>query len=116
MRNYLRILGLIFTLALGGVFSSGCAIGLGKSMHQFAQLDYEETGKLAKVREVTALGEKTVILFFTFNTDYADEAYVTLLSKCPGGRISNVKTKFSSDLGFLAYKNKVELTGDCIGG
>ena len=102
----------VFTLFL--ISSSGCAIGLGKSLHEYSMLEAPIDTKNAKQRPVSVEANQNVILGFSFNTDFADEAYQNLLNSCPNGRIINVSARHSTDLGFLAYKNKMVLTGTCL--
>lgn len=92
--------------------SSGCAIGLGKSLHQYSLNEHVET-KSKKARKVESETEQNVIIA-TSNTDFADTAYKNLLSKCPNGSIVNITAQHSTDLGFLAYREKMKLTGTCV--
>ncbi len=102
-------------LLLGAAFCSGCAIGLGKSVHQFTQLDYTKTEEIKSLKEeVEAIGSQYVFLYFTFSADYASDAYNALLAKCENGRIVNISARHSTDLGILAYRNKLILKGTCI--
>jgi hypothetical protein len=63
---------------------------------------------------VTAEGKQFVILFLTFSTDFADEAYQQILNKCPDGVVSPLTTNYYTNLGFLSWTNVVELQGHCI--
>ena len=46
---------------------------------------------------------------FVGQTDYVDEAYEVLQSKCINGRIEGVSSQFSTSLGFLSWTNKIAL-------
>lgn len=97
-------------LALGLLTQSGCALGLAKSIHGFNMLEASPTaGQPIEIEET-----QNVILAFVFDTDYAERAHQRFLAACPRGEIRNVATKFSTDLGFFAYKNKIKMTGTCI--
>ncbi len=89
---------------------TGCALGLAKSVHEFTMLEAAPVkGTSIEVEE-----DQNVILAFTFDTDYAERAAQKFLAQCPNGEIRNVATKFSTDLGFFAYKNKIKITGTCV--
>lgn len=94
--------------------SSGCALGLGKSLHEYSLLDLEQPNKSKASKEVSVETEQYVFLSFVFDTDYADQAYSKIQQVCPGGDIVNIRTKYSTDLGLLAYKNKIRVTGLCV--
>lgn len=92
------------------VSGPGCALGLAKSLHGFSMLEASP----AKGTEIEVEEAENVILFFTFDTDYAERARERFLAQCESGEIRNVATKFSTDLGLFAYKNKIKITGTCI--
>ncbi len=100
-------------LALG---LSGCAIGLGKSLHQYSSLD-EYNRKAFEGRKKTSIShveEQYVFIDFLFDTDYADDGYKAFLSKCSGGTINNIRVTHSTDLGFFAYRERVRYEGICV--
>jgi hypothetical protein len=49
----------------------------------------------------------------TDNTHYVDEAYAQLLSQCTG-EIVGVNTRYSTKLGFLSYRNTVDMQAFCL--
>ena len=102
---------LVLLLALCA--TSGCAIGLGKSLHQAGTLAQTDlTGE--KKRRVEITETQNVILGFVFETDFADQARQKLLASCSGGSLENVEWRYSTDLGIFAYKNKLRLVADCV--
>lgn len=114
MKNLIGKSSRFFSLLLVALNVSGCAIGLGRSIHEYGQLDHEKITTQSKSKKIESIGTQTVILFFSFDTDYADEAYKDFLGKCRQGRIVNVRSIYSTELGFFAYKNKLRILGDCI--
>ena len=104
---------LLAIAALAVISASGCALGLGKSLHEYSMLDVEDTTKRSGIQEISAEGEQYVFLSFAFDTDYANEAYQRLLTQCPRGEILNVRARYSTDLGFLAYKNRLLIRALC---
>jgi len=93
--------------------TSGCAIGLGKSVHQYS-LEENSLGLQSKnQRNISAESNQNVV-FATSNTDFSDEAYQQLLEQCPKGRIVNITARHSTSLGFFAYKNTMRLTAVCL--
>jgi len=63
---------------------------------------------------MTSKAEQFVILGFTTNTNYANEAYESLAQKCPNGAISPLTTKYYTSLGFLSWTNHIVLEGVCL--
>ena len=53
------------------------------------------------------------MLGVTDNTEYVDEAYQRLLDQCQGD-IVGVNTRYSTKLGFLSFKNTVEMQAFCL--
>lgn len=102
-------------LAALAVASSGCIPDLGKSLHQVSLLEATNLAGVPSVTPVEVSATQFVVLSFSGNTDYADEAYEALLRTCPQGRIVNITARYSTDLGIFAYRNKLVLRGYCIG-
>jgi hypothetical protein len=92
----------------------GCAVGLGKSVHQYVLTETDLPKGRQKVSSIEAEADQYVLLGFTDNTDFADEARQRLIDKCPKGRIIGISAKHSTDLGFMAYRNRMRLTGLCV--
>jgi hypothetical protein len=96
-------------LALG---ATGCTY----SMHEVAASGYAAmpTGGPPRQAEwIHSHGEQSVILGITDNTDYVDRAYAQLLGECPG-EIVGLNTRYSTSLGFLSFKNVVEMRAMCL--
>jgi hypothetical protein len=102
-----------FTLcALLGVLASGCTY----SMHEYQAAGYAAVPAAGGPRQaewIHARAEQRVILGVTDNTDYIDHAYADLLDQCTG-EVVGLNTRFSTSLGFLSYKNVVEMRAMCI--
>ncbi len=90
----------------------GCAIGLGKSVHEFSMNEAIDVSS-KKSRAIEAESDQNVIIG-TFDTDYADVAHQKLLAQCERGQIVNIRTRYSTDLGFFAYKNILKINATCL--
>ena len=100
------------TLLLGTIICllmSACAY----SVHQVHTSDFEGAVSEKESKRVIAHTEQFVILGFVDQTDYVDQAYQKLLDSCPG-RITGITTKYSTDLGFLSWTNRIRIEGLCI--
>ena len=64
---------------------------------------------------IHASADQDVVLGVTDNTRYVDRAYASLLSQC-SGEIVGVNTRYSTKLGFLSYKNTIEIQAFCLRG
>ena len=103
-------------LALGPLLggASGCIPDFGKSLHEVSLLEATDLSGARSVRPVEARTEQFVVLSFAFDADYVGDARRALLAACPRGRIVNITARFSTDLGFFAYRNKLVLRGYCL--
>ncbi len=108
-----RSLGALVAVALA-LPMGGCALGLGKSLHQYNVMDIPVPTAGRKAKAIRHEASQYVFLSFQFNTDYADRARENFVSQCPSGEIVNVRTRYSTDLGFMAYSNKLVIEGDCL--
>jgi len=106
-------LGSIMAAGAALVVFSGCAIGLGKSVHQYALTEMVPTTGKEKARPIEVEANQFVVLGFVYDTDFVDEARSKLLAQCQG-RIVGVTAKHSTDLGVAAYRNKLKLTATCL--
>jgi hypothetical protein len=86
---------------------------MGKSLHEYSVLDSPGEPLPARAKPIQGIAVQKVTIL-TDNTDFADEAYQSLLAKCPQGRITNVSARYSTDLGILAYQNELVINGICI--
>lgn len=109
--KHLALSAIAVTLVLG---DAGCAIGLGKSVHQYALSENVELTGKEKHKVIEAEESQHVFMGIVFDTDFADKAYGKLMNSCPEGRIVNIRAKHSTDLGFMAYENKLRLTATCL--
>ncbi len=103
-----------FFLLPAALALAGCS-----QLHR-AQLDEIDTqhgflrpGPPRLAERIEAQTWQHVILGITDNTDYVDKAYASLLSQCPG-EIVGLNTRYSTSLGFLSYKNVVEMRAMCL--
>ena len=63
---------------------------------------------------IKAESEQFVILGFVMNTDYVDQAYQDLQSKCPKGNIQGITTQYSTDHGFFSWTHHIDMQGVCL--
>lgn len=68
-----------------------------------------EKGKLIKAKS-----EQFVIMGFASDTNYVNQAYAELQSKCPNGDVQGVVTQFSTSHGFFSWTNVIQMQGLCI--
>ncbi|HEY6464261.1 MAG TPA: hypothetical protein VIY73_29035 [Polyangiaceae bacterium] len=100
-----------------GLASTGCSY----SMNEYQAAGYEASLAAAsppgapppQARWIHARAEQGVVLGVTDNTHYVDVAYADLLSQCPG-EIVGVNTRYSTKLGFLSYRNTVDMQAFCL--
>ena len=109
----MRVLLIAHSLSAFLVCFLACSTGLGKSLHENAILSPTQNHEGMQARIVKAQTSQKVAIA-TGNTDYVDQAYRNLLSQCSQGKIVNVSSKFTTDLGFLGYENHFEFQGTCI--
>jgi len=101
-------------LALAGL--QGCALGLVKSLHDVSYLEQSPLPKKAISREISRDFSENVILGMIGNTRFVDEDWKTFQTLCPQGTIMNPFVRYSTDLGFFAYKLKLHFSGTCVQG
>ncbi len=87
---------------------SGCA----HSIHQ-VYVSSQDANSAGQNQWVTADASEFVILGFQTSTDYVEQAYKELESKCPG-RIALVTTEHLTSFKLLSYEQKVVLKGLCL--
>ncbi|TGN07024.1 hypothetical protein [Leptospira ilyithenensis] len=107
MNKVSKAFGLIFVLAFETI---GCMY----SIHQFHAGDTEKPAKIESVKKIVAEAEQFTILGIVKNTSYADEALHKLVAQCPNGMIQSIGSRFSTDLGFLSWTNRIRLEGYCV--
>ncbi len=100
---------LIFSILILPILTS-CAF----SMHQVHVSDFQPYAPIEQGGEVVkAVGEQFVILWFTSETNYVNEAYAQLQQKCIHGDLSSITSQLYTELGFMSWKNKILLQGVC---
>jgi hypothetical protein len=109
-------LALAAAACAAGIAGTGCSY----SMHEYQAAGYAASPAAAhpgdapaRAEWIHAHAEQGVVLGITDNTRYVDEAYASLLSQC-GGEIVGVNTRYSTKLGFLSYRNAVDLQAFCL--
>lgn len=94
-------------IALAAIIAvtTGCV----ESLHDVYVSNFAPTeGKLVEVRS-----EQWTFMGFVDDTAYVDEAHASLIAKCPDGRLENITTQYSTDLGFFSWTNRVLMKGYC---
>jgi len=103
----------LLMFALVAVLACGCSY----SMHEYQAAGYapatHTAGPPRQAVWIHSRANQGVILGVTDNTDYVDEAYARLLDQCPGDIVA-VNTRYSTKLGFLSYRNTVEMQAFCL--
>lgn len=98
----MRVILLLFVASL----LSACA----HSVHLY-QADNQES---SKGQLIEALTEQKVILGFTQETQYVNQAYEQLKQQCLNGRVEGINTRYSTSLGFFSWTNKIRMRGYCV--
>lgn len=100
---------LAIKLCLAAALLSGCT----HSVHQVALGNFDDLPPNARLRPVEAESDQHVFIATT-NTDFTDQAMQRLAATCPRGQVVGIQARHSTSLGFLAYTNKLKLTGYCV--
>lgn len=87
--------------------------GCTHSVHQVALGGFDDVPPSARLHPIEVVADQEVFIA-SGNTDFADEAMQQLAAKCPHGRIVGISARHSTSLGFLAYTNKLRVTGYCV--
>lgn len=96
-------------LCLLATLATGCT----HSVHQVALGNFDDLPPGARMHPVEAEADQRVFIA-TGNTDFADQAMQQLAASCPRGQVVGIQARHSTSLGFLAYTNKLKLTGYCV--
>jgi hypothetical protein len=88
--------------------------GCSHSIHQVHTSSFAPYGKLKAGKLIRAEAVQKSIMGFNRETDYVDEAYAKLQSKCKAGTIKSITTQFSTSHGFFHWHNKILMQGVCI--
>ena len=95
--------------AFCALYFGGCAY----SVHMIHASDFEGSVPYERAKPIIVETSQSVILGIATNSDYVDEAYRKLLSQC-SGQITGLTTKYSADLGFFSWTNRVRIEGSCV--
>ena len=90
------------------------SVGCSHSVHLVQTSDFRPYEKLTAGKMVTAEAEQFVVMNFTTQTDYVNEARKNLIAKCANGDIQGITTRYSTSHGFLSWTNKIVMTGLCL--
>lgn len=96
------------TLGVLWLLISSCA----HSIHQ-VYVSSQDARSVGQGQWITAESSDLVILGFAGSTNYVEEAYQQLESKCPG-RLAQVTTEHLTSFKLLSYEQKVVLKGLCL--
>ena len=99
-----------FILVCALIGLNGCA----HSMHEVHTSDFIPYASLKDGTIVSSRAEQFVVLGFTQNTNYVDEAYRKLLSACPNGALSGITTQIATKLSFFSWTNSALMQGLCL--
>lgn len=100
-------------LCLLSVLGLALVAGCTHSVHQVAMGNFDDVPPTARLHPVEVEADQEVFIA-SGNTDFADQAMARLAATCPHGRIVGVSARHSTSLGFLAYTNKLRVTGYCV--
>ena len=98
-------------VALLVLLSSGCA----PAVHQVAAsggmagLQVDESSRF-----LVASAEQPTILGIVNDTDYVDQAWDSLVSRCPNGALVNVVATSQTELGFFSWRNQIRFEATCV--
>lgn len=87
---------------------SSCA----HSIHMYNVSDY--TAEASKGKDISAEAEQFVIMSFTDNTDYVNQAYRKLTDSCPNGQVTGINSRYSTSMGFFSWHNKIVVNAKCL--
>ena len=89
-------------------------MGCTHALHQYHAGDLEPFDAKSDFQRVWAESEQFVFMGFVTETNYADEAFAQLQSKCPSGKITGIHTRYSTSHGFFSWTNRIRMTGFCV--
>lgn len=106
----------IILLLTSILWLSSCA----HSVHQVHTSDFDLPESVRGKKNIVELGkviqaksEQFVIMGFTKETNYINQAYANLVSQCDG-TVLGITTQLSTSLGFFSWTNKVLMQGMCV--
>ncbi|MCK6597388.1 MAG: hypothetical protein L6Q37_03420 [Bdellovibrionaceae bacterium] len=83
------------------------------SVHIVNFSDFRPYREAKTAVSIEAKSEQFVVLGFTDNTSYVNEAYQRLMQKCIDGQISGISTQYYTSLGFFSWTNHIVMQGLC---
>ncbi len=89
---------------------SGCAY----SVHLVHMSDHEAPAPLKDQIVVQAEASQSTFLGMVGQTVYVDEAFAELRARCPGGKVTGIQTRYSTDLGFFSWTNRIRMKAYCV--
>lgn len=89
---------------------SACA----HSIHEVHTSDFMPGTPVESGDMVKASTEQFVVLGFTGETNYVDQAYKKLMAACPNGVITGITTQYSTSMSFFSWTNKILMQGLCL--
>lgn len=89
---------------------SGCA----HSVHEVHVSDFLPAKATEGGEMIRAQSEQFVVMGFTDNTRYVDDARKKLISACPQGAVTGITTQYSTSLSFFSWTNKILMQGLCV--
>lgn len=98
-----KIIYVVFSFLL-----TGCA----HSVHQVHAGDFYPYSQDQK--RINAHAQQYVVMGFTDNTNYVNDALRELMAACKGGKILGTTTEFMTDLGFFSWTNHIYMQGSCV--
>lgn len=92
------------------------SIGLTACTHSVHLVNFSEDLPVAKKKNAQFLEVKTsqfVVLGFSADTNYVNEAYQQLMTGCPQGNLGSIATKYYTSHGFFSWTNYIIMDGYC---
>lgn len=96
-------------LAVLGSLAFGCT----HSVHQLSVGGLDDIPSGAHLHAIEAEVDQHAFIA-AGDTDFADQAMALLAARCPRGRVVGIEARHSTSLGFLAYTNRMKITGYCL--
>ncbi len=84
------------------------------SVHIVHVGDFNPYQKQTAGKKIEAEAEQFLILGFTQQTDYVNNARAELMKKCPDGEIQGPVTRISTSHGFFSWTNKAHMQALCV--
>ncbi|HWZ90743.1 MAG TPA: hypothetical protein VNW92_17905 [Polyangiaceae bacterium] len=82
-------------------------------MHQLTVGGLDDIPSGARLHPIEAEADQEAFIA-AGDTDFADRALALLSARCPKGRVVGIEARYSTSLGFMAYTNRMKITGYCL--